>query len=317
MDKKTLFIDFDTIVYSSAAQQQSNEILVLDTVTQQERRYKGKTAFNKYCQDNQRDPSDFLIQPSPVLTGRKEFAFKSVNDKFANIFNASYCDDYYVCIQGGNNFRNEIESEYVDYKGHRPNDKPILFNETYEFVKRKFGNRCIVSETNETDDIICSFAWQSYSIARKAGDRAKAPYVIAYVDKDIPANSRGWMLNYNKLEEGVFWVDKRQQTYNFLTQTLVGDTADNIPGIITLSPEIKAKYGIKTSGVGPKSAQAILGQGVDEKTMAERVIEAYRSTWEHDWRERLEDNCKFLYLQRHSEDVFDLTKYFATLGVTV
>lgn len=316
MDKKTLYIDFDTIVYSSAAQQQANEILTFDTTNQKEQRFSGKTEFNKFCADNNRDENEFLIQPSPVLVGRKEYAFKSVNDKFANILKASYCDDYFVCIQGSGNFRNDIQSEYVDYKGQR-GEKPILFQETFDFVKRKFGSRCIVTEGIETDDFICSKAWESYLIARKNKDKASAPFVIAYCDKDIVANAPGYFLNYSKLDEGVFWVDSRQQVYNFLTQVLTGDSADNIPGLLELSPEMKKLYGVKTRGVGKKTAEAILGVGLDEKTMAGRVVEAYRSTWPYDWRDRLNDNCKFLYLQRFRGDVFDLTKYFGKLGVVV
>lgn len=316
MNNKTLYLDFDTIVYASAAQQQRNEILTFDTTLKCEQRFESKTAFNKYCDEHQRDKDDFLIQPSPVLKGSKEYAFKAVKDKFNNIFKASHCDSYYVCIQGQGNFRNAIESEYVDYKGHR-GEKPILFQETFDFVKRKFGSRCIITEGIETDDFICSKAWESYNIARKLHDRGQAPYVIGYCDKDIIANAPGFFLNYNKLEEGVFWVTGRDQVYNFLVQTLAGDNADNIPGILRLSDEIREKYGIKQAGVGVKIAKTILGTGLNEATMMERVVEAYKSTWEYDWRERLEDNCKFLYLHRFKGDEFNLKEYFGNYGVKV
>lgn len=316
MDKKTLYIDFDTIVYSSAAQQQSNEILTFDTINQKEQRFSGKTEFNKFCADNDRDENEFLIQPSPVLVGRKEYAFKSVNDKFANILKASHCDDYFVCIQGSGNFRNDIQSEYVDYKGQR-GEKPILFQETFDFVKRKFGSRCIVTEGIETDDFICSKAWESYLIARANRDKASAPFVIAYCDKDIVAGGCGYFLNYNKLENGIFWVSNVDRARNFWTQVLMGDSADNIPGITMLSDYTKSKFGIKTRGCGKVSASKILSNCVNEKDMILEVIDAYSSSWPNDWKERLEQNCMFLYLQRFKGDVFSLPNYLKRFNINI
>jgi hypothetical protein len=313
---KTLYIDFDTCVYSSAAQQQNTRILTLDTISKQEEYFKGKKEFNIWCKANERKQEEFLIRPAPELTGSIEYACKAIKDKFNNILAASGCNDYYVCIQGAGNFRNDIKSDYVAYKGQRA-AKPLLFQECFDYTKRKFGSRCIVTEGMETDDFVCAKQWESYIAARTANNKEAAPYVIAYVDKDIPANAPGAYLNYYKLEDGVFWVDSRKQAYNFLHQTLLGDACDNIPGILKVSEEIRKLYKLRSSGCGVVAARTILGEGLSVKTMAERVVEAYRSTWEHDWRERLTDNCKFLYLQRYAGDVFDLDKYFDNMGVVL
>ena len=139
--------------------------------------------------------------------------------------------------------------------------------------------------------------------------------VIAYVDKDIVANGRGFYLNYNKLEDGIFWNDALSQTNKFWTQVLQGDQADNIPGIEKVADVTKSLYKLKSSGCGPKSAESILSGCQAEKEMAERVIDAYKASWPDNWMKRLQDNCFFLYLRRKGGEMFQLGEYLDEIGV--
>lgn len=312
---KTLYIDADTLVYSSAAQQQKDRLLVLNTKTHEETLFDGKRPFYKYLKDNDLDENDFLTQVKSELVGTQEFAFKAIREKVNNILKETKCTDYYVVIQGSGNFRNDIESEYVEYKANRMS-KPILFQQCFDYMKRKYGRRCIVTQGIETDDFICAKAWESYNVARKSGNKDDAPYIIAYCDKDIVANSPGWFFNYRQ-EGGVFWVDNITQLRNFLTQTIVGDNADNIPGMLQVGPETKKKYSLRSNGCGPVAAKNILGENTTPKEMCERLLDAYRDSWPYDWKERLEDNCKFLYLQRFQGDQFNLESFFSRYGVTI
>lgn len=311
--KRTLFIDADTVIYSSSAQQQKNKCLATDSGGTQ-KLWNSKTEFNEWAEANNIDKSEYTFEAVGELVGVPAFAFQSIRQKIDKIVDASGCDDFYVCIQGSGNFRNDYVTPHVEYKGHRV-AKPLLFNECFEYTKKKWGDNCIISNGIETDDFVVIKGWESYNMGITQRDRNACPYVIAYVDKDIVANSRGWHMNYNKLENGVFWVDGMTQSRNFFTQVLIGDTADNIPGIVQLGDETKRKYGIRTKGCGKASAEKILGECVNEAHMARNVVEAYKDTWPHDWYARLRDNCFFLYLQRVEGEIFDVDKFFGQYGV--
>lgn len=315
--KRTLYIDADTILYSSAAQQQSTGCRAINIKTLEETDYVSKTQFNEWIKTQYKyTKDDFVFEPIPTLTGLPEYAFKSIKQKIEKIFKASYCDDYVVCIQGEGNFRNDYPSTFVSYKGQRVS-KPLLFKECFDYTVKKYGARCHVSSGIETDDYVCIKGWESYNIGLASKSRSAAPYVIAAVDKDIPANTRGWMLNYNKLEEGIYWNDGMSQSRKFFTQVLTGDNADNIPGIRMLGEATKKTYGIVNKGCGPASADKILEGCVNETHMARNVVEAYKDTWPTDWKQRLADNCFFLYLQRYKDEVFDVDEFFGRYSITL
>lgn len=308
--KRILYIDADTLLYAAASQQESRQCLAKNRITDKEKLFESKTKFNEWHASNSAyDKTDYEFTVVTNLVGRPEYAFQSIKQKVDKIFNASYCDEFFVCIQGEGNFRKEYETSFVEYKGHRA-DKPILFNECFEYMKKKYKERCIVSSGIETDDFINTKAWESYNLASSSRKKSDAPFVIAYCDKDIVANGRGWFLNYNKLDEGVFWVDGLTQTRNYFIQVLMGDNADNIPGIIQLGDYTKSLYGIKTKGVGIGSATKILKDCIVEEQMARNVVEAYKDAWPQDWKQRLADNCFFLYLQRYEGEQFNVDEFF-------
>jgi hypothetical protein len=314
--KRTLFIDADTAIFSSSAQQQNNKCLAIHTPSGREKLFDSKTAFNDWLAINSKwKKEDFQFSVVSELVGHPTFAYQSIRQKIAKIVAASHCDDYYVCIQGEGNFRNDYQSEFVQYKGHRPASKPILYKDCFQYTKSHFGDSCIITSGIEVDDFVCTKGWESFLIAEKAGDRGLAPYVISYVDKDIPSCTTGYMLNYNKLDEGVYWNSRFDQTKRFMTQLLTGDNADNIPGLSKLADESKIKYGIRTAGIGKVSAEKILGSCSTEKELAENTIECYMSAWPDDWKQRLNDMGFFLYLLRHENDKWDVDKYFESLGV--
>ncbi|MNZ99841.1 hypothetical protein D3C78_1191810 [compost metagenome] len=153
-------------------------------------------------------------------------------------------------------------------------------------------------------------AWESYNLTLKKKKKEVAPYIIAYCDKDIPANARGYLLNYMQLDKGIFWNDAFTQSYNFAVQCLMGDNADEIPGVEVLTPEIKAKYGVKVNGVGKATAEKVLAGAETEEELGRRVIECYQTSYPGDWRQRLDDNAFFLYLLRSDKDKWDAERYF-------
>lgn len=312
--KRTLVIDGDTLIYSSAAQQEKKRCRAINIKSGNDKLWESKTDFNKWlANQDEWQKADFVFEVVPELTGHISFACKAIREKIDKIFNRSYCDDFIFIQQGSGNFRNSYESEYVTYKGQR-GDKPVLFQECFEFTQKKYKDRCIVTSGIETDDLVCMYGWESFNTAVQSGKKSLAPYVIAYIDKDIPANIPGFMLNYGK-DESIFWNSKFSQTKQFMAQLLRGDSADFIPGLAKLSDESKKKYGINRDGVGPVAVEKILASCTTEKELAENTIECYISAWPDDWKQRLNDMGFFLYLLRHENDKWDVDKYFESLGV--
>lgn len=310
---KLLLIDADTVLVAAAAQQQVNKCLVTNLEQDRKKLFESKTAFNEWAKENNRDKSNYSFETVSSVVGEPRFAFQSIKQKIEGIVEASGCSDYRVCIQGEGNFRKFYESKFVDYKGQRT-AKPLLFQECFEFMVKKYKEKCVVSEGIETDDYVNIAAWESYNTAKKSRNKDKADVVVAYVDKDITANGRGWFINYNKLEEGVFWNDEFSQYKAFWTQVLMGDNADNIPGLEKLHPITKERFKISRDGVGPVAASKILEGLKTEREMIARVSECYSVSWEEDWQERLQDNCFFLYLQRKPNERFDLIEYVRSLN---
>lgn len=315
MTKRILLVDADTLLYSSAAQQQVNRCLATHIASGREKLFESKTEFNNWIKSQDKwKKEEFSFQTQSSVEGEPRFAFQAIKQKVENIFEASGCDDYLVCIQGEGNYRKYYQSDFVAYKAHRP-PKPLLFQECFDYTVKKYKNRCYIVQGEETDDYVTYMAWDSYNRALEAKSKKAANIVVAFCDKDIAACARGWLLNYNKLEDGVFWNDALTQSRNYWTQVLTGDAADHIMGLEKVSGSIKEKYLLKSNGVGPKAAENILKGCETEKEMAERVIECYKESWPEDWLKRLQDNCFFLYLRRREGEMFNLGDYLEGLGV--
>jgi 5'-3' exonuclease len=123
--------------------------------------------------------------------------------------------------QKGKTFRNLL---YDDYKANRSNIIPPYFKELIEYVKSKY-TVCYCSGM-ESDDLI----------ALHAKDNC-----IAYIDKDLKQISEAAIhINYNNFTH--YNVSKDEARYNFYSQFIIGDSADNIEGIKGLGKRFVEKY---------------------------------------------------------------------------
>lgn len=299
--EKLLYIDADTLIVASAAKEEQNRCLARHLPTGREKLFESKTEFNAWLKENPKwKKEDFEFDNIKELIGNIKFACHSFKLKLQNILDAVPHKDFFVCIQGEGNFRKAIDAKYVQYKAQR-SEKPLLFQELYDWVKVKYKHRCIVIDGEETDDFVC----------RKANEG----HIVAFCDKDIPANCVGYLFNYNKPEEGVFFNTDESRWSKYWTQVLVGDSIDNVDGILKLADQTKLDYNIKTKGVGAATAEKILKGCVSEKEAAERVLEAYLLAYPEDGFERMQEMCLFLHMRRHEEEIFDLASYLNKLGV--
>ena len=142
----------------------------------------------------------------------------------------------------GPTFRNEA---YAEYKANRP-AMPEPLADQVEPVRRGvelLGIKLLVSDGVEADDCICALA------GRYKADR---PVIILATDKDIKQclDDRVVMVSQMGRKETIHTLDSFREAENMEPatwpdfQAVIGDSADNIPGI---------------PGVGPVTARKIFG----------------------------------------------------------
>ncbi len=152
-----------------------------------------------------------------------------------------YQADYSACIfdAKGKTFRDEL---YPDYKAHRPSMPPDLAAqiEPLHDSIRAMGWPLLAVDGVEADDVIGTLA----RIGAEAGMRV----IISTGDKDIAqlVNSRVSLINTmsnEALDEGgvtaKFGVTP-ERIVDYLT--LIGDSADNVPGVEKVGPKTAVKW---------------------------------------------------------------------------
>jgi uncharacterized protein (UPF0335 family) len=252
---------------------------------------------------------DFEIEPRREYVGSVTKALESFTEQVERIAEDvrrtfQTVANVYVCIQGEGNFRKTVQPKYVQYKAQRVEERPTCFAALKEKIKKHYKNACLVIDDEETDDFVVRAC---YSGA-----------VVAHKDKDIVANSVGWLYNWDKQEVGVWYNSDEMRWKKFLEQVIAGDKADNIPGIETLDDSLYAKYSIrKSSGVAEKTAAALLQGVLTEREGWFRVIEAYSVTHPDDWKERLQENAFFLWMCRYKGQRFELATYLQGFGINL
>lgn len=152
---------------------------------------------------------------------------------------------------GGSNYRYGI---YPEYKGTRKPSNPVLVAQEHMLQETlaAFGERCIRMRGVESDDVIATLA----EMYKKQGKEVliispdkdlfqlvenDAVYVSRYVND--PATGRKTWALYGEEEVVKEFDVTPDQVADFLA--IIGDSADNIPGI---------------NGIGPKNASKLLNQ---------------------------------------------------------
>lgn len=183
--------------------------------------------------------------------------------------------DHELWLSGPDNFRYDI---YPEYKGNRKDAyRPKWEKAVKEYLCLEWDAKW--SEGCEADDVIgiqqCS---QENTIA-------------CHLDKDINMIP-GWHYNWELRRLGKivreskkYFVTPEEATYWFYYQLLVGDTTDNIKGVV---------------GIGPKNAKRILSGCVTEQDFKEAVRAHYSSD------EEMEMNAQCLWIWRKPNDIWKL-----------
>jgi len=146
-----------------------------------------------------------------------------------------------MCLSDYPTFRHEV---YGQYKANRIGKrKPLAFKNVVEAVKRYHD--VAVYPNLEADDVMSILATEEIHPTR----------VIVSGDKDMKSVPC-ILLRNGDLET----ISEKRANRNWMVQTLCGDRCDNIPGLV---------------GVGPKTAEKILGDSETLSDMWDKVIGAY------------------------------------------
>ncbi len=171
-------------------------------------------------------------EPSGVIYGVLNMLKKTITE---------YSSDYVVCVfdAKGKTFRNDIYSEYKANRPHMPEDLAIQIEPLKKAI-HALGISMLSIEGVEADDVIGTLA--------KNAEKQDMEVIISTGDKDLAqlVNKNVTLVNTMTNEvldvEGVlkkFGVPP-EQIIDYLT--LIGDKADNIPGVDKVGPKTAVKW---------------------------------------------------------------------------
>lgn len=251
----------------------------------------------------------------------KDLATRLINQKFPDLYTEMV---FWYCIQGEDNFRDVM---YPDYKGNR--QTPILLKDELKQYGIKVLPNVIVSEGEETDDVISKYSYKGYLDFKKTGYYSTA---VVYLDKDLK-NTQGLHINYNFKEEDeegnvktvgeIYEQSPDAAIRHFLKQMLMGDTTDNIKGVNgspcaawwdtykKLDPTLRRSK----IGVGEKTALKVITACPTVKDAVLAVVEAYKGVHGDSYKEALDQEAIALWMRRFEDQMFKFTEFCEKLDI--
>lgn len=183
-------------------------------------------------------------------------AVNIANDMLGGIQVNTGIQDMVLYISGDKNFRKQI---YPEYKANRfKTERPPVLMPLVGWFETYYG--AIKEDTVEADDLL----------GRNQTDKT----AIVSIDKDL-LMIPGW--HYNFVKDELTFVSEFDAIYNFYTQLLVGDPADNIKG---------------ATGIGKAKAPKIL-DGCETEEELRNAVTPYFSC-----EEEMDMNAQVLWIQQ-------------------
>ena len=294
--KRVALIDGDVVVYRAGYASQSNKHNVMDEDGDILASFDKKNDANDYCE---------LMAMGGTIKPRIETEITPyghdevemiVNVMIKNIVNGSRSSEYHMFLSGSDNFRNELAT-IKEYKGTRKGkDKPIHYGYIREYIEEEHPTT--LSNNAEADDYLAFNQYPQFLKAKESKRRGDCQTVICTIDKDlrtVPGH------HYNTTTQKLDWVSPRDANRFFTKQMLMGDSADNIPGISYLSGGSKK--------IGPKTADKIIDGCRTITSLDKAVRGAYEEYVGENWEVSLQEVGSLLWMQRKVGQEFDLNKW--------
>lgn len=164
--------------------------------------------------------ADSLIYSSCYNVASLEEATDKFNKALESILVdlSEFCvvDDYVICSGGDNSLRKAINPSY---KMNRTQEKPPYLSELHKEVKLSYNS--VYKKGFETDDVVASL-WKQ-EVDKNGEDNV----IIVANDKDYK-QFPCWYFDTYYTRRTLDKIEPFDAHYNFYTQMIVGDTADNI-----------------------------------------------------------------------------------------
>lgn len=265
-------IDGDTVAYKCAASTCRTWYYV------DGKEFKYKKDARQYCEDVLGIPSFIRVNKKRVdnhvglITSNKieeDFGLTkyNVDQMMLRILGDTGVDDYEVWFSGEGNYRYEIATTRP-YKGTRDRSAtPTNLEATLSYMVADYGG--MVVDGIEADDMLGIRQTQE-------GDGS----IIATTDKDLRMIP-GW--HYNISSGTIDRVSETQAWYNFYFQLLIGDSSDNIQGVI---------------GCGEKTASKLLRSGSTPLEWYRICKDKYHAVYGVEAMDQLTESASLLWIQR-------------------
>jgi 5'-3' exonuclease len=214
------------------------------------------------------------IDDTPFITDLNE-AIKKFNSGFEQIIDEVQevypeLTDVIVFNGSRNKYRKEISKEYK--ANRKKQELPPLLSDLHNYVKQEYNS--VFSDYYETDDMVATY-WKN-----KSDELGTDNVLIVAIDKDymqFPA----LIYNYHYTKKSFIKLSKQDAWYNFYTQMIVGDSADNV------------NY---CKGYGKKYAEKLLSDKKTKFAMQRAVYTLYKDIYKEKAKENFVECYKLLKL---------------------
>lgn len=202
-----------------------------------------------------------------------DLAFLRADKVVSDILEATQSTEYKIFLTGGKNFRKKINPQYKANRKDKP--LPQYLNPLREFLVVEWGAK--VTDGIEADDAI--------GIENQLHLDNNDLVIVCSYDKDLD-QLPGQHYNWNK--GSIYEVSELNGIRYFYKQMLIGDRSDNI-------------FGVK--GIGPKRADALLDDIINESEMIDVVYPLYNQD-----NTRFEMNADCLWILRKEKELYTKRK---------
>lgn len=326
MTKRVLIVDGDLIAYRFAAAGEQRSICVKHIKSAKERIFKNRTAFKDFLTEKQYEyvAEDYVIEDIQTVRD-KDFTLSTIGKFMNSMMEHTWADSYEVYLGSGETHRHLLPLPAgKPYKGNRDNSiRPLLFNDTRNYLRKKFQAKVVDESNLEVDDIVTIRAYEELALGHEA--------ILASIDKDSQQSQGIEVLNYLKdpwelkliPTVGSLWKDKavvKGDGLKFLAyQTLAGDDVDFYCG-----------YDLSTVKYGPTKAMKALENAQTEQEVLQVLIEEYKRLYpdvfeytdchgfhhtEVDWRDMLQLYWDCAYMKRSWDDNSSFVQFAGERGV--
>ena len=141
---------------------------------------------------------------------------KALDSVIADLSEYCVISDYVICSGGDDTLRESINPLY---KMNRTQERPQYLSDLHKEVKLSYNSKS--KKGFETDDVVASL-WQ-----KEVNENGEDSVIIVANDKDYKQLPCWYFDTYYK-RRTLDKIESFEADYNFYTQMVVGDTADNI-----------------------------------------------------------------------------------------